>query len=224
MKIAVTADHENIGMSPNENKRDIGASKRPPSPEAARYIDDLEPQPSRPESRGVNHPNGIIDVSSAAGVTSDGNTRRRRQRRRRRQKDGVSSGDGKTDGSDEASDTGKKAKLKLLLEFIPYFGQGDTTGDNMVRSILSAAEPEELAGDRDEYDNTLLILACQYRCKGLVPLILARGDGVIDVNAVNSAGACGLHFTCYKDSICPETAVLLLERGAKPEVVENTYG
>lgn len=127
--------------------------------------------------------------------------------------------------ADGASDAlGQADKLKLLLEFIPYYGTGDTSGDNMVRSILSAADPQELAGDRDEYENTLLILACQYRCKGLVPIILARGGGAIDVNAVNSSGACALHFTCYKDSICVETTMLLLEHGAQPEVVENTYG
>ncbi|CAM9615075.1 unnamed protein product, partial [Hapterophycus canaliculatus] len=82
---------------------------------------------------------------------------------------------------------------------------------------------EELVG-QDDYGNTLLILACQYRCKALVPLILARGGGAIDVDAINSEGACALHFACYKDSVCAETAVLLLERGAAPEVVENTYG
>lgn len=126
--------------------------------------------------------------------------------------------------SDATSELGTKDKLKVLLEFIPYYGLGDTSRDNMVRSILSAADPGELAGECDEYDNTLLIRACQYKCRGLVPIILARGEGAIDVNAVNAAGACALHFACYKDSICVESAVLLLERGAKPEVVENTYG
>lgn len=92
-----------------------------------------------------------------------------------------------------------------------------------VRSILSAADAEELVG-RDDYGNTLLILACQYRQKALVPLILARSGGAIDVNAVNLEGACALHFACYKDSVCAETALLLLERGAEPEVVEKTYG
>lgn len=115
-------------------------------------------------------------------------------------------------------------KLPLLLEFIPYFGTGDMVRDSMVRSILGSADPEELAGNCDEYGNTLLILACQHRCRGLVPLILARGEHATDVNAVNSAGACALHFACYKDSICVESAILLLEHGAKPEMVENTYG
>ena len=92
-----------------------------------------------------------------------------------------------------------------------------------MRSILSAADAAELVG-RDAYGNTLLILACQYRLKALVPLILARGGGAIDVDATNAEGACALHFACYKDSVCTETAMLLLERGAAPERVENTYG
>lgn len=92
-----------------------------------------------------------------------------------------------------------------------------------VRSILSAADAEELVG-RDAYGNTLLTLACQYRHKALVPLILAKSGGAIDVDATNSEGACALHFACYKDSVCAETALLLLERGAEPEVIENTYG
>lgn len=92
-----------------------------------------------------------------------------------------------------------------------------------VRSILSAADAEELVG-RDDYGNTLLILACQYRHKALVPIILARSGGALDLDAVNSEGACALHFACYKDSVCAEIAFLLLDRGAKPEVVENTHG
>lgn len=163
-------------------------------------------------------------TTSTTKDASSGKRRHHRHHHRHRKQGDISvNGDG-ADGSDAAADMEQEDKLKLLLEFIPYFGLGDATRDSMVRSILSAADAEELAGDRDEYDNTLLILACQYRCKGLVPLILAKGGGVIDVNAVNSAGACALHFACYKDSICSETAILLLERGAKPEVVENTYG
>lgn len=95
--------------------------------------------------------------------------------------------------------------------------------ETKVRSILSAADAEELVG-RDDYGNTLLILACQYRHKALVPLILARSGGALDLDAVNSEGACALHFACYKDSVCAETAFLLLERGATPEVIENTHG
>lgn len=105
----------------------------------------------------------------------------------------------------------------------PYVSDGLLSYLAKVRSILSAADAEELVG-RDAYGNTLLILACQYRHKALVPLILARSGGAIDVDATNAEGACALHFACYKDSVCAETALLLLKRGAAPEIVENTYG
>ncbi|CAN0086708.1 unnamed protein product, partial [Ectocarpus sp. 13 AM-2016] len=172
-------------------------------------------------------------ASSAGLATSFSEGRdRKHHRRRHRHRHGSKGATGakankhSTHGADTSSDTeagGQEDKLKLLVDFIPYVGLGDATRDNMVRSILSAADAEELVG-RDDYGNTLLILACQYRCKALVPLILARGGGAIDVDAVNSEGACALHFACYKDSVCAQTAVLLLERGAEPEVVEKTYG
>lgn len=174
-------------------------------------------------------PKSDMNNMTAANTVQTGKRHHHRHRRRHhhRTKSSKEMSVGGGDQADAASDAevlGQEDKLKLLLEFIPYFGTGDTSRDNMVRSILSAADPQELAGDRDEYENTLLILACQYRCKGLVPIILARGEGAIDVNAVNSSGACALHFACYKDSICVETTVLLLERGARSEVIENVYG
>ncbi|CAM9589921.1 unnamed protein product, partial [Discosporangium mesarthrocarpum] len=131
--------------------------------------------------------------------------------------------DGSEPGSDATSSPEQQDKLKVLLEFIPYFGQGDAAQDNIVRAILSNAVSGELSG-RDEYGNTLLILACQYHCESLVPIVLNRGEGSIDLDATNSAGACALHFACYKDSLSPETAILLLRRGVRAEVVENTYG
>lgn len=182
------------------------------------------------DAHDQNSNSSDTNMTSAGDAVAAGKHRhhRRRHHHRRRRKDSNSAmdvGRGDEEHADAASEhLGQRDKLKLLLEFIPYFGTGNPSRDNMVRSILSAADPQELAGDRDEYENTLLILACQYRCMGLVPIILARGDGAIDVNAVNSAGACALHFACYKDSICVETTEFLLERGAQPEVVENTYG
>lgn len=170
--------------------------------------------------------------SSGDGVRTARRHRRHRHRHRGKHRKS-SQEDVEADGADPAaavtaSSGGVKEedKMKLLREFIPYFETGDEAGDSMVRSILSTADAQELAADRagDEFGNTLLILACQYRCTGLVPLILAKGDGVVDVNAVNSAGACALHFACYKYSLCAETVVLLLARGASPEVVEKTYG
>lgn len=122
------------------------------------------------------------------------------------------------------SDSGSEDRLQLVFEAIPFFGQGDSDRDNIVRTILHAADPQDIAEKRDEYGNSLLILACQYRCDGLVPIILARSDGMIDVNATNAAGVRALHFACHKDSICIESAALLLKHGATTEAAESTYG
>lgn len=87
-------------------------------------------------------------------------------------------------------------KFQLILESLPYFGQGDDAGtDQVVRQVLQSAQVGDLEG-RDEYGNTILILAVQYGAVDLVPIIM--GKRAVDVNAVNSAGACALHFACYK--------------------------
>ncbi|CAM9709129.1 unnamed protein product [Pylaiella littoralis] len=183
---------------------------------------------SHPNTEGgeINNNN---DNNTGTGGESNGHDRKHQHHQHRRHRHRHRHGPKSTSGTNDnntASDTDgaqDEDKLKLLIEFIPYVGLGDAARDNMVRSILCAADAEELVGT-DDYGNTLLILACQYRRKALVPLILARSGGAIDLDAVNSEGACALHFACYKDSICVETAFLLLERGAKPEVVENTHG
>lgn len=225
------------GALASKQRKDSEATKRkrqsPPESKDNNDDDQSAQAPRRSSGRrndstdDKNHT--ISSVSSATNMASVGKRhhhRRRHHHKHREKQPATLLATGESGDREVCSDVASEQedKLKLLLEFIPYFGAGDMARDGMVRSILSNANAEELAGDRDEYDNTLLILACQYRCKGLVPLILARGDGAIDVDAVNSAGASALHFACYKDSICVETAILLLERGAKPEVVENTYG
>jgi hypothetical protein len=110
--------------------------------------------------------------------------------------------------------------LDILFQFIPYYGQGDPGNDTIVRSTLSALGIEDI-DKKDAFGNTLLLLACQYRCEDLARIILNKGA---DPNAVNQAGACCLHFTCYKESASKSLAKILLQNGANPEVAESTYG
>lgn len=84
--------------------------------------------------------------------------------------------------------------VQVLFQFIPYYGRGDLANDSLVRSTLLSVPIDEI-DQRDEYGNTLLLLACQYGCEDLVRIMLNKGA---DANSVNSAGACGLHFACYK--------------------------
>ena len=110
--------------------------------------------------------------------------------------------------------------VDVLLQFIPYYGQGDPSNDSIVRATLSALSVEDI-DSKDEYGNTLLLLACQYRCEDLVRIMLNKGA---DPNAVNSSGACCLHFACYRESASYTVAKVLLQNGANPDVAETTFG
>lgn len=110
--------------------------------------------------------------------------------------------------------------VDLLFQYIPYYGQGDSSNDSIVRSTLSSLSVEDI--DRvDAYGNTLLLVACQYRCEPLVRIMLNKGA---DPNAVNTSGASCLHFACYKESMSKNIAKLLLQNGANPEICETTFG
>ena len=110
--------------------------------------------------------------------------------------------------------------MEILFQFIPYYGQGDGSNDSIVRSTLMGLSIEDI-DYRDEYGNTLLLLACQYSCEDLVRIMLNKGA---DPNATNASGACSLHFTCYADSASKPIAKILLQNGANPDVAETSYG
>jgi hypothetical protein len=110
--------------------------------------------------------------------------------------------------------------MDVLFQFIPFYGQGDISHDSIVRSTLSGLAIEDI-DHRDEYGNTLLLVACQYRCEAIVRILLNKGA---DPNAINTSGASPLHFACYKETMSKSIAKLLLQNGANPEVNETTYG
>ena len=110
--------------------------------------------------------------------------------------------------------------VDILLQYIPYYGQGDPSNDSIVRATLNQLSIDEI-DSKDEYGNTLLLLACQYKCDDLVRIMLGKGA---DPNAINSSGACCLHFACYNESASYDAARVLLQNGANPEIAELTYG
>lgn len=80
--------------------------------------------------------------------------------------------------------------VDVLLQFIPYYGQGDPSNDrwsncarrrnafnliirynSIVRATLSGLSVEDI-DSKDEFGNTLLLLACQYRCEDLVRIMV----------------------------------------------------
>lgn len=121
---------------------------------------------------------------------------------------------------EEEVDDDDVSPIHLLLQFIPYYGQGDPSNDSTVRAALSSLPIDEI-DSRDDYGNTLLLLACQYRCEDLVRIMLNKGA---DPNAINSSGACCLHFACYRESASFTIAKNLLQNGANPEIRETSYG
>ena len=110
--------------------------------------------------------------------------------------------------------------MEVLFQFIPYYGQGDSSTDSMVRSTLSALNVDDI-DHKDEYGNSLLLLACQYSLEDLVRIMINKGG---DPNATDASGASCLHYACYKETKNKNIAKLLLQNGANPEVVETTYG
>ena len=110
--------------------------------------------------------------------------------------------------------------LAILLQFIPYYGQGDPANDSTVRSALSVMSVEEI-DSKDSYGNTLLLLACQYHAEDLAKIILNKGA---NPSALNSGGSSCLHFVCYKETSSYTVAKALLNNGANPEVQEHTTG
>jgi ankyrin repeat protein len=113
-----------------------------------------------------------------------------------------------------------RALLELLQEYLSFYGTGDEYSDQIVKDTLDQLGPDAL-DLKDEYGNSVMLLVVQYGHSALLPPLLAKG---VDVNARNKEGACALHFVCYTDSFDPESAQLLVDNGAHPEVVEKTYG
>jgi hypothetical protein len=109
----------------------------------------------------------------------------------------------------------------ILFQFIPFYGQGDASTDSIVRATLTGLSVEEIDSRDEETGNTLLLLACQCRCEDLARIMINKGA---DCNAINTSGACCLHFSCYRDSASKTIAKLLLKNGSNPDVCERTYG
>ena len=132
----------------------------------------------------------------------------------------LSNPNGNDEGKEEDGDDDDTSPLAILLQFIPYYGQGTPATDSIVRSALSNMSVEEI-DSKDEHDNTLLLLACQFRAEDLARIMLNKGA---DPSALNSQGACCLHFVCYKDTFSFSVAKALIQNGANPEVQEQSTG
>lgn len=109
---------------------------------------------------------------------------------------------------------------EILFQYIPYYGQGDSSNDSIVRATLTSLSISDI-DSKDADGNTLLLLACQYRCEDLVRIMINKGA---NCNSINSLGVCCLHYACYKETANLNIVKLLLQAGANPELKEHSYG
>lgn len=109
--------------------------------------------------------------------------------------------------------------MRTLFELVPFYQGGGVTAQ-MVRSTLATVSPVQI-DCRDEEGNTLLIVAAQHGCGDLVEALLKKGA---NARGTNSAGVCGLHYTCYSSSLSIRAAKALLQTGGDPTAQELTYG
>ncbi|CAM9143920.1 unnamed protein product [Ectocarpus sp. 12 AP-2014] len=114
----------------------------------------------------------------------------------------------------------KDETMRTLFGLVPFYGGDDGPMDQMVKATLASVRPDAI-DVRNDAGDTLLILACQHGCEDLVEPILAKGA---NPTAVNAAGICALHYTCFADSLSYDAAEALLWRGAETSTAETTYG
>lgn len=125
-------------------------------------------------------------------------------------------------GERPASSDGFKNEetVNILFELIPYYKKGDESTDAIVRAAIQNLAPHEI-DSCDPHGNTLLLVAAQYVIEEFVRILLLKGA---DPNCVNHAGACALHFSCYRETQSKVITEMLLSAGADPNVAETTYG
>lgn len=85
-----------------------------------------------------------------------------------------------------------------------------------IERVLKRGIPPDV---RDEYGNTILIIACQNGHKRVAKAALRRG---CDINAINARGNTGLHF-CFAYGYGDTLGAYLISKGADPGIV-NTFG
>jgi trimeric autotransporter adhesin len=152
----------------------------------------------------------------------DGADRKHRKRKKHRHHHKRRRSSSRGDRRRSSTAPAAESTSKLLFDFIPYYGKGDFSTDASVRDMLQAASESDLCTVEEEGGNTLLLWAAMYGASELVSAILERQCA--DVNAVNTAGAAALHYACYGDTLDEESAVALLDAGAKPDAIERTHG
>lgn len=108
--------------------------------------------------------------------------------------------------------------LSVLFELIPFYRNGDSAVDNLVRTTVAAMSEEECRLV-DYQGNTALVLCAQYAHEDLARLVLPKSDA----NAVSSAGVTALSYACGGRPL-KEPLVRLLADTCNPNIPELHSG
>jgi hypothetical protein len=104
----------------------------------------------------------------------------------------------------------------LLQSLFPYYSYDDNTA-RLVKLTIPSVPGVDIDG-RDEFGNTLLLLAVQYKAHDVMEQLVDLGA---DVNARNYSGSCCLHYACHYETFDENTVRMLVGRGAKTTFAEE---
>ena len=171
------------------------------------------------QSSGTVVPYNEEDIHGLEGADGKFNEERFRTLMKSKAEEQAQDGDGPR-SVDAQEHLVKLNTTETLFKIFPYVGVGDEHTDNIVMGILNSRAFH--VETRDEFGNTLLLIATQHRNEALVRMLLDHCKSRCD--AQNSTGAAALHFSCAAGTFSLSITRALLEAGAPTITVESTYG
>ncbi len=99
------------------------------------------------------------------------------------------------------------------FELIPFYDKNDYETVENLEQVVAGIHIDS----RDDFGNTMLMMAVHHHKIDLVKWAIRQGA---DVNAVNFAGVCALHICCHESSVAHDMVETLLENGASTEIAD----
>jgi hypothetical protein len=103
---------------------------------------------------------------------------------------------------------------KWAFELIPWYDEQNRDAVETLQSVIAGIHIDT----RDDFGNTLLMMAVHHDKTTLVRWAIGQGA---DVNAINFAGVCALHICCHESSVHHEMVETLLENKANTEIPDS---
>ena len=99
------------------------------------------------------------------------------------------------------------------FELIPFYDEHDYDAVENLEQVVAGIHIDS----RDDFGNTMLMMAVHHHKIALVKWAMQQGA---DVNAINFAGVCALHICCHETSVSHDMVDVLLEHGASTEIAD----